>query len=493
MKKFTLIALAIMASATSFAQTILWNGENTEITSKNDNAGFWGDGSPTLADNPQKEGINASEKCIKFSTQNGKTIKLPFREWMTPSMNGSTRVSFMIKKKGAENVVVELSDPTDGSKSYWHRTANWFDGNVNEGWHKLVFDFSSNGTFDKPGVMSITVNDTENVDVYIDNIVIEDAPKVNGELFSDNEITGNVKLTGAWMKGVCSMVVKEGEEDKYTPVTYNDYEFFNGKAGAGLTSVDIRKAQASDVDANMLIKANPNALLYANEDYENVNNVVANGTAKNVVLTDANAFNCPEKFTAEKVTLKRNVRKGINSFVLPFFVGAGDLDATNLAIFTSATEGKVTFTQVKEVKPNIPFITVDLKEAGDNKEFTFFGNSKDFEATPTEFKEAFKGVYTAKDAEGRLYGINDKGELQKGAAGKFIKPFHAYYEAAEGQAAPAKISFEGEATGINSVAATTVANGAVYDLSGRRVAEKLAGASLVKGIYVVNGKKVVVK
>lgn len=493
MKKFTLIALAIMASATSFAQTILWNGENTEITSKNDNAGFWGDGSPTLADNPQKEGINASEKCIKFSTQNGKTIKLPFREWMTPSMNGSTRVSFMIKKKGAENVVVELSDPTDGSKSYWHRTANWFDGNVNEGWHKLVFDFSSNGTFDKPGVMSITVNDTENVDVYIDNIVIEDAPKVNGELFSDNEITGNVKLTGAWMKGVCSMVVKEGEEDKYTPVTYNDYEFFNGKAGAGLTSVDIRKAQASDVDANMLIKANPNALLYANEDYENVNNVVANGTAKNVVLTDANAFNCPEKFTAEKVTLKRNVRKGINSFVLPFYVGAGDLDATNLAIFTSATEGKVTFTQVKEVKPNIPFITVDLKEAGDNKEFTFFGNSKDFEATPTEFKEAFKGVYTAKDAEGRLYGINDKGELQKGAAGKFIKPFHAYYEAAEGQAAPAKISFEGEATGINNVAATTVANSAVYDLSGRRVAEKLAGASLVKGIYVVNGKKVVVK
>lgn len=495
MKKFTLIALAIMASATSFAQTILWNGENTEITNRNDNAGFWGDGSPTLADNPQKEGINASEKCIKFSTQNGKTIKLPFREWMTPSMNGSTRVSFMIKKTGAENVVVELSDPTDGTGNYWHRTANWFDGNVNKGWHKLVFDFSSNGTFDNPGVMSITVNDAENVDVYIDNIVIEEAPKVNNDLLSkisDKGIFGNVKLTGAWMKGNCSMVVKEGEEDKYTPFTYDDYAKFNSKATAGLTSVDIREAQASDVDADMLIKINPNALLYANEAY-NHDNVVAKGTAKNVVLTDANAFNCPEKFTAEKVTLKRNVRKGINSFVLPFFVGAGDLDATNLAIFTSATEGKVTFTQVKEVKPNIPFITVDLQEAGDNKEFTFFGNSKDFEATPTEFNDAFKGVYAAKDAEGRLYGINDKGELQKGATGTTIKPFHAYYEATEGQTIPAKISFEGEATGINSVAAATVANGAVYDLSGRRVAEKLAGASLVKGIYVVNGKKVVVK
>lgn len=496
MKKFTLIALAIMASATSFAQTILWNGENTEITNRNDNAGFWGDGSPTLADNPQKEGINASEKCIKFSTQNGKTIKLPFREWMKPSMNGSTRVSFMIKKTGAENVVVELSDPTDGTGNYWHRTANWFDGNVNKGWHKLVFDFSSNGTFDNPGVMSITVNDNENVDVYIDNIVIEDAPRVNGELFSDNEITGNVKLTGAWMKGECSMVVKEGEKDKYTKVTYDDYNFFNSKAGAGLTSVDIRKAQASDVDANMLIKANPNALLYANKDYENVNNVVANGTAEKVVLTDANAFNCPENFTAKNVTLTRKLQggdKGINSFVLPFWVSKEELKSKSLAIYSSENSKNVVFEKKDAVDANVPFITVGYSKAeGAKEKEELTWSDKGFVATPTSFDKPFKGVYAEQSATG-LYGINANGDLQIGGTDAKIKPFHAYYELAAGQTAPAKISFEGEATGINSVAAATVANGAVYDLSGRRVAEKLAGASLVKGIYVVNGKKVVVK
>lgn len=497
MKKFTLIALAIMASATSFAQTILWDGENTDITSK-EHAGFWGDGAPELANDPTQEGVENPNHCIKFSTQNGRTIKLPFREWMKPSMNGSTRVSFMIKKTGAENVVVELSDPTDGTGNYWHRTANWFDGNVNKGWHKLVFDFSSNGTFDNPGVMSITVNDNENVDVYIDNIVIEDAPRVNGELFSDNEITGNVKLTGAWMKGECSMVVKEGEKDKYTKVTYDDYNFFNSKAGAGLTSVDIRKAQASDVDANMLIKANPNALLYADKDYENVNNVVANGTAEKVVLTDANAFNCPENFTAKNVTLTRKLQggdKGINSFVLPFWVSKEELKSKSLAIYSSENSENVVFDKKDAVDANVPFITVGYSKAeGAAAEEVLTWSDKGFVATnDINFSDAFKGVYTAKDAEGRLYGINDKGELQKGAAGKFIKPFHAYYEAPEGQAAPAKISFEGEATGINNVVAATVANGAVYDLSGRRVAEKLAGASLVKGIYVVNGKKVVVK
>lgn len=500
MKKFTLIALAIMASATSFAQTTLWDGENTEITNKNDNAGFWGDGSPVLVENPEKDGINKSSKCIKFvATKKGAgatetTIKLPFKELISPDspieMNGRKRISFLIKKPDTENVKVELSkDTKDGVEGFWKHRAIWYAGNNT--WQKLVFDFSDNNEFNHPEVLAITVsNNTDNdIDVYIDNIVIEAAPMVNGKLFSNltnDDKKGNVKLTGAWMKGSCKNV-----DDGWKDIAYDDYEYFNKQMTKDLTSVDIRGAQASDVDADMLIKINPNALLYANEAYDH-NNVVANGTAKNVVLTDANAFNCPEDFTAEKVTLTRTVHENINSFVLPFFVTAGDLDAQNLATFTSATESGVTFTKVKEVDPNVPFITVDFQGAEGNKEFTFFRNKKDFKATPASFDDAFKGVYALQSAKG-LYGITDKGELQKGAAGTTIKPFHAFYQAAEGQAAPAKISFEGEATGINSVAATTVANGAVYDLSGRRVAEKLAGASLVKGIYVVNGKKVVVK
>lgn len=500
MKKFTLLALAIMASATSFAQTTLWDGENTEITNKNDNAGFWGDGSPVLVDNPETVGINNSTKCIKFvANKKGAgatetTIKLPFKELISPNspieMNGRKRISFLIKKPDTENVKVELSRDTKGGvEGFWKHRAIWYAGNNT--WQKLVFDFSDNNEFNYPEVLAITVsNNTDNdINVYIDNIVIEDAPKVNGKLFSnltDEDKKGKVILTGTWMKGSCKNV-----DDGWKDIAYDDYEYFNKQMTKDLTSVDIRGAQASDVDADMLIKINPNALLYANEAYDH-NNVVANGTAKNVVLTDANAFNCPEDFTAEKVTLTRTVYENINSFVLPFFVTAGDLDAQNLATFTSATESGVTFTKVKEVDPNVPFITVDFQGAEGNKEFTFFRNKKDFKATPASFDDAFKGVYALQSAKG-LYGINDNGELQKGAAGTTIKPFHAFYQAAEGQAAPAKISFEGEATGINNVAAATVANGAVYDLSGRRVAEKLAGASLVKGIYVVNGKKVVVK
>lgn len=509
MKKFTLLALAIMASATSFAQTtLLWNGEDKDL---NTTAGFWNDGSPEVVNNPETDGINTSTKCIKFvATKKGAgatetTIKLPFKELISPDspieMNGRKRISFLIKKPDTENVKVELSrDTKDGVDGYWKHRAIWYAGNNT--WQKLVFDFSDNNEFDHPEVLAITVsNNTDNdIDVYIDNIVIEDAPKVNGKLFSnltDEDKKGKVKLTGAWMKGSCMNV-----DDGWKTINYNDYEYFNSLMTDGLTSVDIREAQASDVDADMLIKVNPNALLYANEAYDHVNvvakqnftnanneEVTALYAAKGLELTDANAFSCPEAFTAAKVKLTRAVREGINSFVLPFYAGADELGADALATFKEADASKVSFTKDDHANANVPFITVNATE---NNVFTFNNNQKYVEATPASFDKAFKGVYAPQSATG-LYGINADGKLQKGGTDAKIKSFHAFYEAAAGQAAPAKISFEGEATSINNVAAATVANGAVYDLSGRRVAEKLAGASLVKGIYVVNGKKVVVK
>lgn len=495
MKKITLCAIALMASATSFAQTTLWNGEEENLINDDYHiASFWKDGAPELADNTETDGINASAKCIKFTmTNDNKVVKLPFKEWFQGSMNGSKRISLMIKKSVKENVMVELSDPTkEGIDGYWKKQVVEYTGDGH--WQKLVFDYSTNGDFDYPGVMTITAQTGEvtgEQEVFIDNIVIEDAPKINGELFScynaENKLTGDVKLTGAWMKGKSINADGDWKEN-----TYNDYEYFYGQAD-GITSVDLREAQASDVDVNQFFK-NPNTIVYAKDTYGDHDNVVVDGKASKLVLTDANAFSCPEAFIADKVTLTRTVRNDINSFVLPFYVGAGDLGATTLATFKKVDDKNILFTKVDHVKANVPFITVDLKDAAENKEFTFFGNQKLVEATTTvSFEDAFKGVYAPKSAE-NLYGIDANGNLHKGSASATINAFHAYYLPAVGEAAPATISFDGEATGISAVTTTsTSANGAVYDLSGRRVDASLAAAKLAKGIYVVNGKKVAVK
>lgn len=478
MKKFTLLTLAMMASASCFAQTTLWNGENPEISNK-DYAGFWSDGKPELCDNPETNGINNSAHCLKFTiNKDSKVVKLPFREWMKPSMNGSKRISLMIKKNVNENVCVELSDPTDGSVGYWKKQVVWYSGDNK--WQKLVFDFSSNGDFDNPGIMTITAqtNDFEGEQtVYIDNIVIEDAPRINGKLFSEynaeNPITGDLKLTGAWMKGASLNADADWKEN-----TYNDFEYFNSHATDGVTSVDMRGTVTKDVDVAQFFK-NPNTIVYADAAYDHAN-VVVNGTATNLLLTDANAFNAPYDFTAESVKLTRSLQKnGINSFVLPFEVSANELGASKVATYKSCDLGNVAnFETVESVVANTPFLTTDAKEAS---ELTF--TNKVIVATPETLGTDFVGVYTRTNAEDK-YGIDEKGNLHKGGADAYVNPFHAYLNV-EGVTS---VAFDGSVTAINNIAADKVANTAVYDLSGRRVNGKLQ-----KGLYIMNGKKVVVK
>lgn len=504
MKKITLCAIALMASATSFAQTTLWNGEDKELGTSN--TGVWDRCAPEVVENPSKTGVNTSDKCLKFTItgtdwNNGNTaFGLP-----TGTSFSSKRLSLKMKKDDNTNVRVELTFK-EGENKVYKKVAAWYDG-AGE-WRTLYFDFSTNNASDDPTEIAIYPT-TDNVDgekvVYVDDIQIEDLPKVDDKNLADvvnGSLAGNIKLSGAWLKGECQNV--DGDWQK---VEYNDFATLNSKLSANVTSVDMCGTVTKNVDVNQFFK-NPNTIVYADEAYDHANvvatqkftnandeEVTALYAAKGLVLTDANAnaFSCPEAFTAANVKLTRTVREGINSFVLPFYAGADELGADALATFKEADASKVSFTKADHADANVPFITVGLKDAAENKEFTFNNNPKYVEVTPTSFEKAFKGVYAHQSANG-FYGIDAEGNLHKGGVKATINAFHAYYLPADGSAAPAKISFDGEAAGIDAVSTTsTSANGAVYDLSGRRVAANLAAAKLAKGIYVVNGKKVAVK
>lgn len=487
MKKITLCAIALMASATSFAQTVLWDGENRVLGTGD--TGFWDRCNPEVVDNPAKDAVNGSDKCLKFTItdagwEHGDVVISNGEGYQF----GSKRLSLKIKKADNSNVKVELTYK-NGDSNAFKKVAAWYDG-AGE-WRTLYFDFSTNGEFSNPTEIAIfptTDNFEGSKEVYIDDIRIEELPKV-GDTFlkdlADGSLFGNIKLSGSWLKGECHNV--DGEWQK---VVYNDFAPLNSKLSANVTSVDMRGTVTKDADVAPFF-VNPNTIVYADVAYD-YKNVVANGNAAKVELTDANEFAIPENFNAANVSLKRNMREGINSFVLPFWVNPDELGATKLATYKKSDGNEVTF-EVKDmtvgVNANTPFITCDVAadKAGDN--VLSFVN-KGFVATPTSLGDKFKGVYAPQSAE-NLYGIDANGKFHKGGASATINAFHAYYQGAE---APAKISFDGEATGINAVTTTsTSANGAVYDLSGRRVAANLAAAKLAKGIYVVNGKKVAVK
>lgn len=490
MKKITLCAIALMASATSFAQTTLWNGEDKQLGTSN--TGVWDRCAPEVVENPSKTGVNTSDKCLKFTItgtdwNNGNTaFGLP-----TGTNFSSKRLSLKMKKDDNTNVRVELTFK-EGETNVYKKVAAWYDG-AGE-WRTLYFDFSTNDAPDAPTEIAIyptTDGVTGEKIVYVDDIQIEDLPKVGGAYLNDlaeGSLSDNITLNGTWIKGECQNV--DGEWQK---VEYNDFATLNSKLSANVTSVDMRGTVTKNVDVNKFFEnKNPNTIVYADEAYEH-NNVVANGNAANVVLTDDKAFAILENFNAAEVSLTRNMREGINSFVLPFWVNPDELGATKLATYKKSDGNKVIF-EVKDktvgVNANTPFITCNVAagKAGDDVTLSFV--NKGFVVTPTSFDGAFKGVYTPQSAKD-LYGIDENGNLHKGGESAKINAFHAYYQ---GTPASAKISFEGEATGIDAVTTTsTSANGAVYDLSGRRVAANLAAAKLAKGIYVVNGKKVAVK
>ena len=488
MKKITLCAIALMASATSFAQTVLWDGENRVLGTGD--TGFWDRCNPEVVDNPAKDAVNGSDKCLKFTItdagwEHGDVVISNGEGYQF----GSKRLSLKIKKADNSNVKVELTYK-NGDSNAFKKVAAWYDG-AGE-WRTLYFDFSTNGEFSNPTEIAIfptTDNFEGSKEVYIDDIRIEELPKV-GDTFlkdlADGSLFGNIKLSGSWLKGECHNV--DGEWQK---VVYNDFAPLNSKLSANVTSVDMRGTVTKDADVAPFF-VNPNTIVYADVAYD-YKNVVANGNAAKVELTDANEFAIPENFNAANVLLKRNMREGINSFVLPFYVNPDELGATKLATYKKSEGNKVIF-EVQDktvgVNANTPFITCNVAagKAGDNVTLSFV--NKGFVVTPISFDGAFKGVYAPRSAKD-LYGIDENGNLHKGGESAKINAFHAYYQ---GTPASAKIRFEGEATGINAVNTTsTSANGAVYDLSGRRVAASLAAAKLAKGIYVVNGKKVAVK
>lgn len=490
MKKFTLVALAMMASASCFAQTTLWNGEDNDK-----NAAFWADRcNPQIVANPAKDATNGTDKCAHF--------KITGNEWNTGcivlSLNKEVcgtdgldvskckRLSIMIKKTTSSVVKVELSAGVD---TYWKHIAANYTGNGE--WQKLVFDFSvHSAAFESKNPVELAIypdNDGEdtNEDIYVDNIVLEANPTVNDESLWDvteeGKLTGNLKLTGGYFKTTCMNTDVNPWED----CSIDDFTELNKKLSANVTSIDMRKASTLGVDIDKFF-TNPNTIVYANENYKHANVVVGAdgaGTAESLELTDANAFNAPVGFTATTVKLTRGVQEGVNSFVLPFAATAEELGATQVAIYKNYDLGKVAnFETTERVDDNTPFLTMDVAKDKVVGELNF--GEKKIVATPESLGTEFEGVYAKTDANG-MYGINKDGKLQKGGEGAYVDAFHAYLNVKD----PAGVAFNGSTpTAINGVAADKTVNTAVYDLSGRRVYGKLQ-----KGLYIVNGKKVVVK
>ena len=222
-------------------------------------------------------------------------------------------------------------------------------------------------------------------------------------------------------------------------------------------------------------------------------------------LTDGQPLPIGLDFTAATVTYERNFNGTQNATLcLPYDLYAQGFKAYTLS---GGNKNEVHFKEVDDkLTAYTPYyITANgmPQLGGRNIEVKAYKADKmTIPAAGYKFTGTVAGVSNATAAAANAYILQDDGKFHKVTTANSAATIPAYraYIICPPQASGAKqlsVVLDGETTGIGNVTneATDGKNGPVYDLQGRRVADRLADArhQLPAGVYIVGGRKVVVK
>ena len=220
-------------------------------------------------------------------------------------------------------------------------------------------------------------------------------------------------------------------------------------------------------------------------------------------LTDGQPLPIGLDFTAANVTYERNFNGTQKATLcLPY-----DLSAQGFKAYT-LSGGNKNEVHFKEVDDKLPaytpyYITANgmPQLGGRNIEVKAYKADKMTTlAAGYKFTGTVAGVSNATAAAANAYILQDDGKFHKVTTTNSAATIPAYraYIICPPQASGAKelsVVLDGETTGIDGVT-NGRADGPVYDLQGRRVADRLDAAArhrLPAGVYIVGGRKVVVK
>ena len=222
-------------------------------------------------------------------------------------------------------------------------------------------------------------------------------------------------------------------------------------------------------------------------------------------LTDGQPLPIGLDFTAANVTYERNFNGAQKATLcLPYDLYAQGFKAYTLS---GGNKNEVHFKEVDDkLTAYTPYyITANGMPQLGGRNIEVKAYKADKMTTPAagyKFTGTVAGVSNATAAADNAYILQDDGKFHKVTTTNSAATIPAYraYIICPPQASGAKqlsVVLDGETTGIGDVTneATDGKNGPVYDLQGRRVADRLDDARhrLPAGVYIVGGRKVVVK
>jgi len=294
-----------------------------------------------------------------------------------------------------------------------------------------------------------------------------------------------------------SVTVKEtaGKEETLTAT------FFIGEAQMGETVTETVEANG---EKTFTITFVPEEALSGNAYFVISNDDIELTTATTAVVISAiptldEAVGSLDDFenwgSYSAIKLKYNLKNGWNTIILPFEVNDLSIfgEGAKAWTFNGYENGNLKLSLVTSLNAQAPYIIY----ATEAKNEVVFTDVRNFRASTsladlniTRDGVVFQGTYAPVAAPGMegKYGVTSEGKIQKGSEKASIRGFRAYFEnVPEG----AKLSFEGivndDATAIDAAEVFGNQDGDIYDLSGRKVNHAQ------KGIYIQNGKKVVIK
>ena len=239
---------------------------------------------------------------------------------------------------------------------------------------------------------------------------------------------------------------------------------------------------------------------------------IANGTLLskteivNVVELAGDDTAAPEEGVASKIITDRKLKKGLNTIVLPFDATAEEIGASTVLKYggTHETSGK-TFIHFDEVAPidgkitlqaNTPYAVIVDEDQTENIVFTNMKNiAPAEELTIADVNGQYDFVGTFAKIEPGVITENDyvaraamNAFVPAVANDSYLNAYRAYLKFVGTEAGSVAFNIGGEIIdGIEAVELMNKLSDGIYNLNGQKV------SNAQKGIYIVNGKKVVLK
>jgi hypothetical protein len=349
-----------------------------------------------------------------------------------------------------------------------------------------------------PGRKMTTTTQIKSVGVRASRVSSAPEPPLSPKSLSKSDITlsngsyvsiKNVKIDDAEAGNVAEMDYDVFEDIKTndTPLTYVD---LSQTALTGLT-VDRTKLPWRNLPATTFIY-----LPVGNKAKADEKNVIIGSVSDDVEFMETGAFETPMDFTATKATLKRDFSEKIGkkcSIFLPFALDeetAAELGTFyQMAPVSAQIEGKIVMEPVEKTVANVPYMFKPAKEAISVNMVEVLKTIPD----PTAVKDVFfEGTFEEKtvmsDSDFDVYCFMGDQFVRVKDDPVTLSPFRSYMYKVASSSLSNELDIDwGDGTTSIKNMKVGIEDNIYYDLQGRRVLYPQ------KGIYIVNGKKVILK